>query len=245
MNPITLYHSILGKKIIMAVTGSFMLLFLLLHVGGNLKVFLPDPQPGMADINVYARFLRTMGEPLLPYGFALWGVRIILIVSVLLHITCAIQLAHRNARARPVKYKHAAYRETSYPARWMLISGLLMLCYIILHLAQFTFGWINPAAFNTPDVFGDLSRAFHRPFYIVIYLGAMGLLGLHLFHGAWSLFQTLGLDNPDRNRGLRLLAMVISIGLPATFALVPLSFAVGALGPAIPEATSAAMTGGN
>lgn len=245
MNPITLYHSILGKKIIMAVTGSFMLLFLLLHVGGNLKVFLPDPAPGMPDINVYAKFLRTMGEPLLPYSFALWIVRIILIASVILHITCAIQLAHGNAKARPVKYKHVAYRETSYPARWMLISGLLMLGYIVFHLAQFTFGWFKPAAFNTADVFGDLSRAFHTPIYVAIYIGAMVLLGLHLFHGAWSLFQTLGLDNPDRNRTLRGIAMVIAIALPATFALVPLSFAFGLLGPEVTEAASAAMSKGN
>ena len=236
-----LYRSIIGKKVIAAVTGAVMMGFLILHVAGNLKAVLPDAAPGVPDIDVYASFLRTMGEPLLPYATLLWSVRIVLIASLLLHVTCVLQLARRNQRARPVRYREVRHVESTAPARWMLYSGSLLLAFLVIHLLQFTTGTIDAARFVPSGVYGNLYRAFHEWGYVAMYVGATVLLGLHLYHGAWSLFQSLGLDNPDRNRGLRQLAMVVALGLSLSFASVPVAFSLGALGPPPAESPKLAL----
>ena len=100
-----LYRSTIGKKAIVAVTGIIMLGFLIAHVSGNLKVFLPDPEPGVADIDAYAEFLRTVGEPAVPHGGVLWTTRLILLLALVLHVVNVIQLSARNRAARPVQYK--------------------------------------------------------------------------------------------------------------------------------------------
>ena len=232
-----LYRSIIGKKAIVAVTGAIMVGFLMLHVAGNLKAFLPDAAPGVPDIDVYAKFLRTMGEPLVPYATLLWIVRIVLIVSLVLHVTCVVQLARRNQRARPVGYRKVQHVESTAPARWMLYTGSLMLVFLVIHLLQFTTGTIDASRFVQGAVYGNLYRAFQEWGYVAMYVGAMVILGLHLYHGAWSLFQSLGLDSPDRNRGLRRLAMTVAVGLSLSFASLPIAVAVGALGPP-PDAPS-------
>jgi succinate dehydrogenase / fumarate reductase cytochrome b subunit len=222
-----LYRSVLGKKAIVAVTGAMMLGFLLLHVIGNLKAFLPDASPGVPDIDVYAEFLRTMGEPILPYSVALWIVRGILLAAIGLHVVCVFQLATYNRRARPAHYAEFDPVQTTRPARWMLYTGSLLLLFLIFHLLQFTTGDVDAARFVPGAVYGNLYRAFHEWTYATGYLVAMGVLALHLYHGGWSLFQSLGLDNPDRNRGLRRLALAVSVGLALAFASVPAAFITG------------------
>lgn len=228
---VRLYRSALGKKAIVAVTGAILLLFLLLHVAGNLKVFLPDAAPGVPDIDLYARFLRTMGEPLLPFSGALWTVRVILAVAFVLHVVCVFQLATRNRRARPVGYRRQQYAEATAPARWMLVTGSLLLAFLAIHLLQFTSGTIDAERFVPGAVYANLDRAFSGWGYTLFYTGAMGVLALHLYHGGWSLFQTLGLDNPDRNRALRALALCVALGLALAFAAVPLAFFAGSMAP--------------
>jgi succinate dehydrogenase / fumarate reductase cytochrome b subunit len=226
-----LYRSTLGKKAIVAVSGAMMLGFLLLHVIGNLKAFLPDASPGVPDINLYSQFLRSMGEPMLPASFALWFIRIVLAVALVLHIVCVLQLAALNRRARPVRNDLAEYVEATASGRWMLYTGSGLLLFLVIHLLQFTTGSIDATRFVEGAVYGNLFRAFQEWHYAALYLAAMTILALHLYHGAWSLFQSLGLDSPDRNRGLRRMAVVVAVGLALSFASVPVAFFSGVMKP--------------
>jgi len=226
-----LYRSLLGKKVIVAVTGAIMLGFLLLHVVGNLKTFLPDPSPGVPDIDVYSHFLRTMGEPLLPHSAALWIFRVVLAAALVLHVVCVFQLAIHNRRARPVQYDRVVYVETTASARWMLYTGSLLLLFVVIHLLHLTTGSIDSSRFIHGAVYENLYRAFGQWHYAAFYLAALIVLALHLYHGAWSLFQSLGLDGPDRNRGLRRMAIVIAVSVPLAFASVPIAFFSGVMKP--------------
>jgi len=183
------------------------------------------------DIDVYARFLRTMGEPLLPYGSALWATRIVLLTALVLHVTCVVQLSLRSHRARPLGYRRAHYVQATRPARWMLVTGALVLGFLVVHILQFTTGTIDASHFVDGAVYANLHGAFAAGPWIFLYVGAMTVVALHLHHGAWSLFQSLGVDNPDRNRGLRMLAAGAAIALFLAFTSVPVAFATGILGP--------------
>jgi succinate dehydrogenase / fumarate reductase cytochrome b subunit len=227
-----LYQSQLGKKAIVAVTGTLMLGFLLLHVAGNLKAFLPEASPGVPDIDVYSRFLRTAGEPLLPPLTVLWLFRVVLASALILHVVCVLQLAAKNRRARPVHYDRVEYVQTTRSARWMLYTGSLLLLFVVLHLLHLTTGTLAPAEFTHGAVYANLQRAFGHGLVTLCYVAAMIVLALHLYHGAWSLFQSLGLDTPDRNRGLRRTAAAIALVVPLAFTLVPLAFFVGLMPPA-------------
>lgn len=226
---LALYRGTVGKKAIVAVTGAMMLGFLVLHVAGNLKVFLPDPEPGVPDIDVYSRFLRTMGEPLFPYAGVLWIVRVVMLIALGLHVVSVIQLAAHNRGARPVRYQRHRRVAASPAARAMLYTGVLLLAFVVVHVLHFTTGTIDAARFVEGAVYANLYRAFHVRGWVALYVGAMGLLALHLYHGAWSMFQSLGLDNPDRNRGLRVFAVVMAIGLFVAFSSLPIAFVAGAL----------------
>ena len=226
-----LYRSVLGKKAIVAVTGAIMLGFLILHVVGNLKTFLPDAGPGVPDIDFYSQYLRSMGEPILPHLAALWIFRVVLTGAAVLHVVCVFQLALLNRRARPVGYDRVEYMEVTTSGRFMLITGTLLLVFLVFHLLQFTTGSIDAARFIHGAVYRNLHLAFHEWHYVALYLIALAALGLHLYHGTWSFFQSLGLDNPDRNRGLRRFAIVIAVALPLTFASVPIAFFVGMMKP--------------
>ncbi len=225
----TFYRGTIGKKAIVAVTGLIMLGYLVGHVSGNLKVFLPDAEPGVADIDVYAEFLRSMGEPLLPHGGALWIARIALLASFVLHVVCVIQLSWRNRAARPVGYARTRYVQTTLASRWMMFTGLLVLAFVVFHILHFTTGDVDPSNFEEEAVYANLYRAFHSWPFVVLYVAGVAVVGFHLYHGAWSLFQTLGLDNPDRNRSLRLLALFVAVVLFVGFATVPAAFWTGVL----------------
>jgi succinate dehydrogenase / fumarate reductase cytochrome b subunit len=239
---VLLYRSAVGKKAIVAVTGAILLGFLLLHVVGNLKVFLPDASPGVPDFDVYSAFLRTMGEPILPHAAALWSVRVVLAFALVLHVVCVVQLARLSRRARPVGYERIEYVEATASGRWMMYSGALLMLFLAVHIMHLTTGDIDAKRFVHGAVYGNLYRAFGQWRFAVFYLATMLVLGSHLYHGAWSLFQTLGIDNPDRNRGLRCLAVVIAIVLPLTFVSVPIAFFSGMM--AEPPSSHTSQLGG-
>lgn len=225
---INLYRSVIGKKFIVAVTGSIMIGFLLLHGWGNLKVFSGPTAAGVPEVDIYADFLRTMGAPILPYGGALWIIRIVVLVSFVLHVVCVTQLARHNRRSRPIHYKHARdFREATVPARAMLYTGSIVVLFIGFHLAQFTVGGVGSTPFIQGKVYSNLYGAFQHPGYVALYVSVMAVIGFHLYHGAWSLFQTLGWDNPDRNRSLRLLSVALGLGIFLMFSAIPLSFISG------------------
>ncbi len=226
---IRLYRSTLGKKAIVAVTGIVLFGFVILHMIGNLKALTGNDAGGVPHVDTYAHFLRTMGEPVLPHGFALWAVRVILLAALVVHVLTTLQLARRNRAARPVRYRRHVCVESTVAARSMLVSGLLLLLFVVIHLLQFTTGTIQIRPIVPEKVYANLYENFAVWYVVVFYVLAMGLLGFHLFHGGWSLFQTLGYDNPDRNRGLRIFAASAALIVFLGFCVVPVLFVLGAM----------------
>lgn len=220
----TFYSSTLGKKAVVAVTGVMLYGFVLMHMIGNLKTFTGSDPEGVPHIDIYAHFLRTMGEPVIPPGFILWGARISLLVAVVLHLVTVAQLTMQNLAARPVQYHRFVRMQSTFAARSMLATGLMLLVFIVLHLLHFTTGTIDITPIVPATVYANLYYAFSKWFIAFVYVFAMGLLGLHVYHGAWSLFQTLGLDNPDRNRGFRHMAAAAALILVLGFCAVPVMF---------------------
>ena len=232
MNRLTsLYNSKIGKKAIAAVTGLVLLGFLVGHVAGNLKVFTGSSENGVPHIDEYGQFLKEVGEPLLPYMVGLWIARGVLLTSVVLHVLVVSQLAMLSAEARPVDYVKSKRSVASLPALWMMFSGIIILGFIVFHILHFTTGTlpIGKGEFEHGAVYKNLWNSFTRIPIALGYVAVLVVLGFHLYHGVWSLFQTLGLDNPDRNKSLRILAIAATVGLVLGFAAVPLAFAFGAL----------------
>lgn len=215
-------RSSIGAKWVMAVTGLLFLVWLVLHLAGNLMVF-----GGETRFNEYALLLQK--EPLL-----LWGMRIGLIVVVVLHIIAGIRLSSLNRQARgPQGYQGYRYREASLFSRTMIYSGLLVLAFIVFHLLHLTFGAILPENFALRDsagnhnVFGMLVSGFKSWWVVLIYVGAMILVGSHLAHGIWSSVQTLGLSGkrwtPFALKASKVLAALLALG----FISIPIAVAVG------------------
>lgn len=230
MNRFTsIYQSNVGKKFIAAVTGLILFGFLLGHVAGNLKVFTGTTAEGVPHIDEYGHFLRIMGEPMIPKYFAIWTARIVLLVSVILHMTVVIQLAMHSAEARPVAYVKTKRRMASLPALYMMFSGLLIAGFIVFHLLHLTAGVISFGGFQEGYVYNNLVNSFSAKYWYVacFYVFVMLVIGLHLNHGVWSLFQTLGLDNPDRNAMLRMGSTVVTALIMLGFISIPVAFLSG------------------
>ena len=232
------YASSIGKKFIAAITGLVLFGFLAGHVAGNLKAYTGSDQMmvegaegavNVPHIDQYGHFLRVVGEPLVPKLFVLWGARMVLLASVILHITVVVQLSMKSAEARPVDYVKSKKAAASWAARYMVVSGLVVLGFIIFHLLHFTAGVIVIGDFQEGKVYHNLRSSFQNPIVALGYVIVMVLLAFHMYHGVWSLFQTLGLDNPDRNKFLRAFAIIASVGIAVGFASVPLAFLTGML----------------
>lgn len=219
----TLARSLIGKKVIMAVTGVVLLGFLAGHMYGNLKAF-----QGPAHFNAYAEGLRTIGEPLFGRGHLLWVARSILLVSVFAHIWAAYAVTRASWAARPVAYKQLATVETTVAARTMRLGGVIILFYVVYHLLDLTFGKVNPL-FVPGEVYSNLITSFQRPAISWIYIGAMLVLSLHLYHGIYSAFQTLGLNHPSYNPLRRAVALGYTVIVVAGFIAVPAAVLAGIL----------------
>jgi succinate dehydrogenase / fumarate reductase cytochrome b subunit len=213
---VSFWQSTNGKKVVMAVTGAIMFLFIIGHLLGNLLVF-----GGPDAINAYARFLHFDDS-------LLWIVRSILIAAVVLHITATVQLALRNKRARPIGYSRKEAINSSYASRTMYWSGPIVLAFIIFHLLQFTAGYIHPeAAFIPGDVYHNLVAGFQVWWVSAWYIFALILLGLHLRHGLWSMFQSVGLAHPEHTRTLKRAALVVATIIILGYISIPISILAG------------------
>jgi len=185
--------SSIGAKVVMALSGLVIVGFVLGHMLGNLQIFL-----GPDALNSYAANLHAL--PLL-----LWGTRIVVGLAVLLHIASGLRLVLMNQAARPEKYAKKSYVRASFASRTMRLSALVLLAFIVYHLLHFTLGVTNPAdkahvdALGRPDVYKMVILGFSNPVIAITYVIAMLLLGLHLSHGASSMFQSLGLHHPKYN----------------------------------------------
>lgn len=217
----TFYRSSLGKKAVMAVTGFVLFGFVVGHMLGNLHLY-----QGAAKMNEYAVFLREFGEPLLSHGQALWAVRIILLTSVTLHIGAAVQLARENHRARPVGYRVTKRIQTSYASRTMIWSGPILALFVVYHILHLTTGTVHHA-FNPDDVYRNVVTGFSVWYVSAFYMAAMGALGLHMIHGVWSLFQSLGVNGTRWNHLLRDLAAMATAAVVAGNLSFPISVLLG------------------
>ncbi|GAA4878374.1 succinate dehydrogenase cytochrome b subunit [Kitasatospora terrestris] len=217
---VTLWRSSVGKKAVMAVSGLLMLLYLVAHMLGNLKVFF-----GPRDIDGYAHWLRTLGEPVLHYGWFLWLARFVLLAAVLAHGTAAYQLSRRDRRARPQQYVHRRQRP-SYATRTMRWGGVILGLFIVWHILDLTTLTVNPAA-EEGHPYRNVVASFSTWYGGGIYVVAMLALGLHIRHGFWSAAQTLGANNPRRDRALKAVANATALLLTAGFLSVPVAVMTG------------------
>jgi succinate dehydrogenase / fumarate reductase cytochrome b subunit len=216
-----LWHSSIGKKWVMAVTGLVMTLFLLVHMLGNLKIFF-----GPADFDHYAHWLRTIGEPVLHGAWYLWIQRFVLLVAVLLHVTAAVQLSHRDRRARPVKYAHGQRPQATFATRTMRYGGLVLALFIVWHLLDLTAGVTNPD-FAKGRAYHNIYVDFQHWWSNLIYIAAMVMLGLHINHGFWSATQTLGINSPSRNRMIKTIGSTLAVVISVGFIMVPVGVMTG------------------
>jgi len=211
----SLYHSTIGKKAVMAITGIIMFGYLVGHMAGNLQIFI-----GRQKINDYAHFLHA--TPLL-----LWGTRAVLIVAIILHIWSAYELAQDAWKARPVAYAKTKYIETTYAARTMRWSGPIIFVYLVYHIMHLTLGRAPGMPYDPEDVYGNLVRGFQIAPVAIMYMLAMVLVGFHLYHGLWSFFQSLGLNHPKYNKLRRQFAAVMTVLICGGFIAVPISVLAG------------------
>ena len=209
------WNSLVGKKMIMAVTGVILTLFVLGHLVGNLLVF-AGPKP----FNDYSHFLKHQVIEIL------WIVRIVLLLSLVLHVVASIQVSLANRRARPVSYAVKENIETTYAARTMVWSGPVIFLYVVYHLMMFTFLTTGPGLSPT-DAYRNVVLSFRVPAISGIYVFAMVLLGLHLYHGAWSMLQTLGAGTPRYHPARRAAAPVFATAITLGYTLIPLSVLLG------------------
>ncbi len=210
------WDSTVGKKFVMAVTGIVGVLFVIGHMAGNLQMFYPNAPEAMAH---YARLLR-ISMPLL------WAVRVGLIVSVVLHIISAYQLTMRSRAARPEAYQVRKPQVTTLAARTMKVGGVLLLAFLVFHIAHMTLGQ-GIAGFVHLDPYNNLRLGLANPLVAAFYIVAVAFLGLHLYHGAWAAFRTLGVARPSTQPLKRRLAIVIAIIVALGFMAVPIAAMTG------------------
>ena len=222
MNLFAFYRSTVGKKMVMAVTGIALLLFVLGHMTGNMKAFFGFDSMGVPRLDHYAEFLRTIGEVMFGHGGFLWIMRIGLLGVVFLHIVTAVQLTMLNRSSRPVAYARTNHSSATVASKTMAIGGIIILCFVVFHILHMTTGQLHFHGFEEGKVYSNVYNAFRHGWVVAIYVLAMGVLLLHLYHGSWSLFQTLGIESPGWNPYIRTLAKLLSIVIAFGFMSVPL-----------------------
>jgi succinate dehydrogenase cytochrome b subunit len=214
------WDSTLGKKVVMAVTGLIMIGFLVAHLLGNLQIFYPDADEKLRH---YALFLRSLGG-------LLWLARAVLLVSLVLHVVAALQLTLRDRAARPVAYTRQVHQAATAGSRSLRIGGIVLLAFIVYHLLHFTFGTVHPD-FRDIEPYHNMVAGFRdHPVVVLFYLLAMGSVGLHVYHGAWSSFRSLGAADRKANPLERPIARVLAVALALGFAAIPIAVLMGWVG---------------
>lgn len=230
---IDLYATAVGKKYVMAITGVGLLGFVFFHMVGNLKMYM-----GQSDLNQYAHFLEKLLYPILPEKAMLWIFRAGLLAMAVLHLHAAYSLTVLNKQARPVKYQSERdYQVASFASRTMRYSGIIVLLFLVWHLLDLTFGAgaINSYvgtkdAEGLKDVYGTVVFSLQRVPVAGLYVLANIALGTHLFHGVWSLFQSLGWNNPRFNKWRRAVATSFATIIVVGNVSFPIAVLAGVVG---------------
>jgi succinate dehydrogenase / fumarate reductase cytochrome b subunit len=204
------FSTTVGKKAIMAISGVVLFGFVLVHLIGNLQIFL-----GPDVFNAYARSLRHL--PAL-----VWTTRVILLIMVTLHIWVSLQLAVRKSEARPISYSKHVSAGSMYASRTMYMSGPIIAAFVVYHLMQFTFG-VGGTPFEHFDAYGNVINGFRVPIVSGFYVVAVALLCVHLRHGLWSIFQTLGFHHPRYMQRVKTAADLLALAIFLGFVSIPIA----------------------
>ncbi len=225
MNFFAFYRSTIGKKIIMGITGLIGIGFVILHMAGNMQVFM-----GAAKINGYGAMLHG------PLAELTWVLRLVLIAAVVLHVLMAYQLWQISNAARPIGYQKKVAQAATLASRTMKWGGVLLLIFIVFHILHFTTDQIDPAGWRgmtdnegQRDVYGNIVASFHIWWVALFYIVAMLALGLHLYHGAWASLRTLGYAKPSPHPLHRRIALVVAVIVWLGFTLLPVGVLAGIL----------------
>lgn len=218
---LSLYGTSVGKKVVMAVTGFIVFGFVAVHMVGNLQIFL-----GPDKLNGYAALLKKSSA-------FLWTFRATMLVAVLLHVLSATLLTLQSWAARPQGYAVQKFRETTYAARTMRWGGPIIALFVVYHLLHLTTGQLHPTApaFDGKDVYNNVVLGFQVPWASAVYMAAVSFVGLHLYHGVWSMLQTIGAAHPKYNRWRRVFAMVFAELVWAGMMSVPIAVLLGMVKP--------------
>lgn len=220
---LTLWSSSIGKKAVMAVTCAILMVFVVVHTFGTLKIF-----KGEQVFDAYALWLREVGTPLLATGAALWLNRVVLLAAASLHMLAAWQLTRQSWAARPVQYPKKESLEATYASRTMRWGGVIIALFVVYHVLHFTVGAVGygPGRFVHGAVYRNVVLGFSVWYVSAFYIVAQAALGLHLYHGVWSMFQTLGMRARD-NGAYRGLAVVVAVLVVAGNVSIPLAVLAG------------------
>lgn len=220
-----LYSTAVGKKYAMAISGIMLLGFVLVHMIGNLKMYL-----GQEDFDHYAEFLRELLVPIVPRTVALWILRFGIIAAIIVHIHAAYSLTVMNRNARSVKYQSPRdYQIANFASRTMRMTGIVVFLFLFYHLADFTWGWFNPG-FVRGEAYRNVDASLSRWPVAVLYIVANIALGIHLFHGVWSLFQSMGWNNPRFKEWRRHLAVAFAALIVVGNVSFPIAVLAGIVG---------------
>jgi len=209
------------KKVVMAVSGIIMVLFLIAHMVGNLHVF-----QGAESFNDYSHWLRSFGEPALPPRTLLTTIEIVLVVSVIAHMWSAISLWRQAKRARPQAYVTKKSVVQTYASRTMRWGGVIIALFIVYHILDLTFGVANPDGTDSTP-YDRLIASFQNPIATTVYVVTLILLGMHLRHGVWSATQTLGQSNRRREFTVNAFALGFATLLIVGYLVVPAAVVFG------------------
>jgi succinate dehydrogenase / fumarate reductase cytochrome b subunit len=235
---LTLHRTSVGKKVIMALTGFILVGFVAFHMYGNTKLYL-----GPDVFNEYAAGLREIGHPIFAHEHLLWIARVVLLAAVVLHIWSAAALTAQSQKSTAANSVGGGRRygekkrTTGYAAYTMRYGGIVIFLFILYHLAHLTFGaFYAPGQYQHPEngqyfVYNNVVYGFQNPLISGIYLLTMVFLGLHLFHGVWSMFQTLGLNNSKYTGLLRGLAILVAVAVTIGNLSFPLAVLTGLVQP--------------
>lgn len=223
---LTLWSSSIGKKAVMAVTGAILMVFVVVHTFGTLKIF-----KGEQVFDAYALWLREVGTPLLATGAALWLNRVVLLAAASLHMLAAWQLTRQSWAARPVQYPKKESLEATYASRTMRWGGVIIALFVVYHVLHFTVGAVGygPGRFVHGAVYRNVVLGFSVWYVSAFYIVAMVFLGLHLYHAAWSTLHTLGVVTAWGDRVWRTAGAILAVVIALANISVPVAVLTGLL----------------
>jgi succinate dehydrogenase / fumarate reductase cytochrome b subunit len=211
------YREYLGKKIAMALSGVVLFGYVVVHMLGNLQIFM-----GRERINAYAASLHSS-------ALVLWGARAVLLVAVVVHAYTGLWLAQQSRAARPVRYQVNGQRYPNWAGRTMVLSGVVIGAFVVFHLLHLTTGTVHPS-FVELKPYENMVSGFRMPIVALFYVLSVVLLGLHLYHGVWSMFQSVGVSHPRYTPVLKKASIFFAFLLAVGFSTVPLAVLLGLVG---------------